>query len=39
MGWEFHGRVSHTLVGGKLVFELEQNSNRTSRSIDKTFSA
>ncbi len=24
LGWEFHGRVTHTLVGGKLVFELVQ---------------
>ena len=22
LGWEFHGRVTHTLVGGRLVFEL-----------------
>ena len=21
LGWEFRGRVTHTLVGGKLVFE------------------
>jgi dihydroorotase len=22
LGWEFHGRVTHTLIGGKLVFEI-----------------
>lgn len=37
MGWEFQGRVTHTFVGGRLVFELEKNAKCAGNSVDDNF--